>query len=130
VYPSNLSAACYETGDYSRSLKAIYRSWKLLSQETNSALALKLSVRAAKALVQGVRAESISSQALVDNAQMIDQLEVVARQQPDSDLSSVPEHIRVWEDWRKMESEVGDRTQAAFQARSRLSSLAVFKKPA
>jgi len=93
-------------------------------------LALKLSVRAAKALVQGVRAESISSQALVDNAQMIDQLEVVARQQPESDLSSVPEHIRVWEDWRRMESEVGDRTQAAFQARSRLSSLAVFKKPA
>jgi hypothetical protein len=127
VYPSNLSAALYEIGDYLGSVQAICRSWKLLSQDLHPPLALKLSIRMAKALVQGVRAGSVLSDVLEDNAQTIDQLEVYVHQQPTSASSSISEHFRIWNEWRQMESEVGDRKQAAQDARARLSRLPVFK---
>jgi hypothetical protein len=129
VYPSNLSAALYETGDYLGSVQAIFRSWKILSQGSNPTLALKLSIRMAKALIQGVRGGSVTSDVLKDNAQIIDQLEAVAQQQPASASPSIPDHIRVWKDWKQLENEAGDRKEAALQARSRLSRLPVFRKP-
>ncbi|KIM72448.1 hypothetical protein PILCRDRAFT_16126 [Piloderma croceum F 1598] len=121
VYPSNLSAALYETGDYLGSVQAIFRSWKILSQGSNPTLALKLSTRIAKALIQGVRGGSVTSDVLKDNAMIIDQLEVVAQQRSASTSSSIPDHIRVWKDWKKLENQAGDRKEAALQARSRLS---------
>jgi hypothetical protein len=111
-------------------VQAIFRSWKILSQGSNPALALKLSTRIAKALIQGVRGGSVTSDILKDNAMIIGQLEVVAQQQPENASPSIPDHIRVWKEWKQLENEAGDRKEAAFQARSRLSRLPVFRKPA
>lgn len=87
-------------GGYSGSVKAICRCWKILSSESYPALALKLSIRIAKALSQGARNGSISSDLLENDAQVIDQLEVIALQQPAALSESIPEQVRVWKDWK------------------------------
>ncbi|KAJ7452811.1 hypothetical protein FB451DRAFT_1373943 [Mycena latifolia] len=58
VYPSNLSAALFEMGDYSACVAAILRSCSQLDFETNTnaALASRLSVRLAKSLSQAFAA--------------------------------------------------------------------------
>lgn len=118
-------------GDYSGSLEAISRSWKLLSSGSNPNLALKLSTRTAKALSQGVRGGSISTDFLRQHVQVIEQLEVISKQQQtvgNSGDSEIPEHVRVWREWGLIDGEPSDRKEAALQAHRRLSRLPVFKK--
>lgn len=118
-------------GNYLGSIEAISRSWKLLSPDSNPNLALKLSTRTAKALSQGVRGGSISTDFLRQHAHVIEQLDAVAKQQPvttSADLA-IPDHVRVWKEWRLIDEEPGDRKEMALQARRRLSHLPIFKKP-
>ncbi|KAJ6461174.1 hypothetical protein C8R47DRAFT_116012 [Mycena vitilis] len=119
VYPANLSAALYEMGDYAGSLDAIARSWKLSS--ANTGLTLRLATRAAKALAHGVRGGTITPSALAARAQIIGGLEAVALQQEKTDAESSPESVRVWHEWRAVESENGN----AQDARVRLAEMSI-----
>ncbi|KAL4253264.1 hypothetical protein ABKN59_004772 [Abortiporus biennis] len=61
VYPSNLSAALYEQGLYSKAIDAILCSWNLIqsSSDNKPDLVHKLSLRLVKALAQGTDGQSI-----------------------------------------------------------------------
>ncbi|KAJ6580630.1 hypothetical protein B0H19DRAFT_1369180 [Mycena capillaripes] len=122
VYPANLSAALYETGDYTACLEAIARSWKLSS--ANPSLTLRLATRAAKALAHGVRGGTIRPSALAKHAQMIEQLETAALQQENTSGES----IRVWREWHAIVGESGDRKSAAHDARVRLGAIPIARR--
>ncbi|KAJ7327536.1 hypothetical protein DFH08DRAFT_940827 [Mycena albidolilacea] len=126
VYPSNLSAALYEMGDYSACLDAISRSWTL---SASPALALRLATRAAKALAQGVRGGTIGPVALAKHAQPIAQLETIAMQQESSaGVNIQPECVRVWREWHAIAAEAGDRNSAAHDARVRLAAIPIARR--
>lgn len=126
VYPSNLSAALYEMGDYSACLDAISRSWTL---SASPALALRLATRAAKALAQGVRGGTIGPVALAKHAQAIVQLETIAMQQESSaGVDIQPESVRVWREWHAIAAEAGDRNSVAHDARVRLAAIPIARR--
>ncbi|KAJ7662858.1 hypothetical protein B0H17DRAFT_1257681 [Mycena rosella] len=128
VYPANLSAALYEMGDYAAALDAIARSWKLSVSTANPKLALRLAIRAAKALVHGVRGDTIGADVIAKHAKVIEQLETVALQQQSNSGSDVePESARVWREWRAIAAEGGDseRKSAAHEARVRLTDIPI-----
>ncbi|KAF8876829.1 hypothetical protein BD779DRAFT_1677583 [Infundibulicybe gibba] len=63
VYPSNLSAALYEIGDYAASVDAIVRALQILSvneAQASDPLVQRLSARLAKALCHGARCSVIT----------------------------------------------------------------------
>ncbi|KAK7031941.1 hypothetical protein R3P38DRAFT_3265860 [Favolaschia claudopus] len=125
VYPANLSAALYEAGDYLACIEAITRSWGLSAQGT---LPLRLATRAAKALAHGVRADTISAAALEKHAQLIEQLENVAKQE---ECNPEAESVRVWREWRAIadESVSGlDRSSATHAARVRLAEIPIARR--
>ncbi|KAJ7467818.1 hypothetical protein B0H11DRAFT_1814028 [Mycena galericulata] len=126
VYPANLSAALYELGDYAGTIDAIARSWKLGTPSPN--LALRLSVRAAKALAHGVRGDTIGPDALAKHAQVLEQLENVALQQGNAaGVDTETESVRVWREWRAIAREGGDRSAAAHEARVRLADIPIVR---
>lgn len=86
-------------------------------------------MRIAKALSQGARNGSISSDLLENDTQLIDQLEVIALQQPAALSESIPEQVRVWKDWKLIDEGLGVREEAVLQAHKRLSRLPILKKP-
>lgn len=69
MYPSNLSAALYETGDYQGSSEAILRSCKLLDASKNAKpdMIARLSTRLAKCLAHGVLSDHISDDFLAEH---------------------------------------------------------------
>ncbi|KAJ7500536.1 hypothetical protein B0H11DRAFT_1995698 [Mycena galericulata] len=126
VYPANLSAALYEMGDYAGSIEAIARSWRLGTP--NPSLALRLSIRAAKALAHGVRGDAIGPDVLAKQAQVIEQLQNVALQQERAaGVDNETESVRVWRDWRAIAQEGGDRSSAAHEARVRLAGIPIVR---
>ncbi|GBE90098.1 hypothetical protein BKA93DRAFT_457437 [Sparassis latifolia] len=125
VYASNLSAALYEASNYPECIDAIIRSYKLINSGSNSVLASKLSARLCKALCHGLRSGAISDKFIRERADDISRLETVLSGSAESD----PKSSQVWQLFRAIESESGDRRQTGSDALGRLSCLPVFKKP-
>ncbi|TCD63142.1 hypothetical protein EIP91_005901 [Steccherinum ochraceum] len=126
VYPSNLSAAHYELGDYAASLQAIQRAFENIpSTEDVSPLAIRLSTRLAKVLSHGVRDGSISSEMLKDTSEMLSRISTLA-ENPDfgQELGAA------WKDWRRVESEKERVSRGAAGAKAHLSSLPILRKSA
>lgn len=122
MYPSNLSAALYELGDYSACVAKIIRSWELMQLAVNQPLALRLSSRLAKALCHGVQAGSILPEQIWSHSTAIDQLEAVVLQVSDSNAQS-QDCARLWKQWRIADS--GDRSVLVSDALSRLSRVPI-----
>lgn len=122
VYPSNLSAALYELGDYQETVEAISRSWNLITSQSNSALPPKLSNRLVRTLCHGTRAGTITSDTIKTHDKVINTLELVAINSHSLEVSMM------WKEWRKIEAEEGDRKQIARESRARLSRIPIFRK--
>lgn len=76
MYPSNLSAALYETGDYQGSAEAILRAYKLLDASKNAKpdMIARLSTRLAKCLAHGLLSDHISDEFLAEHEDSITKL--------------------------------------------------------
>ncbi|KAJ7780170.1 hypothetical protein DFH07DRAFT_465077 [Mycena maculata] len=131
VYPSNLSAALFEEGDYLACIMAIDRWWKLcrpadfeenpLGPSLDSRLALRLSGRLIKALCHGVRSGVVSQQCIHDLGVTITELQRVV---------SLAEEVKPSGDWDRIAGEPGDWDENIAEARARLSALPIFRKTA
>ncbi len=95
TYPSNLSAALYELGDYAGSYQAILRSAKLLSANPNPKLAAKLSSRLPKALSHGLRDGTIVPKDYREEETTLKKLRDIAS--VDSETS--------WREWERISGE-------------------------
>ncbi|KAJ2932711.1 hypothetical protein H1R20_g4369, partial [Candolleomyces eurysporus] len=84
VYPSNLSAALYELGQYSSCVDTVLAAWKLIESPTNdsSGIAKKLSSRLAKALVLGLQDGTIPSSLVRENCAEIEYIRAISPDDP------------------------------------------------
>ncbi|KAL6298482.1 hypothetical protein BKA93DRAFT_65275 [Sparassis latifolia] len=132
VYPSNLSAALYEMGDYLGSMNAILRSWRLLRSRSDSKpdLILRLSIRLAKALCNGFRSGAISQGVLEEHVTDTKDVEETALEQPStsSNAAASEEVVRVWKDWRQMEPDIAGHDVAAHRSLSKFSHFSIYTK--
>ncbi|KAF8876826.1 hypothetical protein BD779DRAFT_1695329 [Infundibulicybe gibba] len=123
VYPSNLSAALYEMGDYAASVDAIVRAWRLLSlnsdTQASEPLVQRLSARLAKALCHGARCGTITH-AMVN---------VPANRHAIAELSSRAGTNSIWEEWNTLLDGYGsnDWDEISRQAKVGLSRLPIFR---
>ncbi|KAH9848533.1 hypothetical protein C2E23DRAFT_785783 [Lenzites betulinus] len=131
VYPSNLSAALYETGDYAQCISAVVRSWKLLEGQRDSKhdLIVRLSGRLAKSLA--LLAMSRPSACLVVDPHMADikELKEYSLTAPASASPAMDGLRRAWQEWEILESNLDtykDKSEACLGA---LSRLPLFMKP-
>ena len=130
VYPSNLSAALYELGDYRGSVDAVCRSWALLKNNSDVKvdLIVRLSIRLAKALCHGVRAGTISEQDLGVYQDATSQL----RDASTGSLATTAKDdlARSWKEWDATQSEcIAQDSQRVDACLSGLSRLPLFCKP-
>lgn len=131
VYPSNLSAALYELGDYKGSYEAVCRSGRLLmEQELESPLSTRLSIRLAKSLRYGVRSGSIASEDMAKGTEVVDKLRSLVCNAGDKSSSSLIEAHRVWNEWRNVEADMDRVALEADEARKRLARLPIFRQTA
>ncbi|TBU53623.1 hypothetical protein BD310DRAFT_887493 [Dichomitus squalens] len=130
VYPSNLSAALYETGDYAGCVDAVLRSWDLLKDKDDAKpdLIRRLSMRLARSLCHGVRAGTITQDVLTKHKEDIMLLQEAAAECPTS-AATGGEHAHVWEDWETVKLEIDDYAQKADTCLDKLSRLPLFCKP-
>jgi hypothetical protein len=117
VYPSNMSAALYELGDYLGCMNAILHSWSL---QPESALALKLSTRLPKTLCQGIHAGTILPSDLEANATIIRELEGV----PSTEDA---EHTQAWMLLKRVRCKLEHHDALAREARIRFSRMPIYK---
>ncbi|KAJ2921754.1 hypothetical protein H1R20_g15338, partial [Candolleomyces eurysporus] len=84
VYPSNLSAALYELGQYSSCVETVLVAWKLIESPINdlSGIAKKLSSRLAKALVLGLQDGTIPSSLVRENCAEIESIRAISPDDP------------------------------------------------
>lgn len=131
VYPSNLSAALYEMGDYAACFEAICRSVKRLPEpDANPSLSLRLSTRLAKSLSYGVRSGTISSDVLQQSSGAIQALERKFNEAL-SKSSEVPgDTVRAWKDWKRVEKEIEAVSRGRDAAQDRLVRIPIAKKAA
>ncbi|KAI0366567.1 hypothetical protein BV20DRAFT_1002228 [Pilatotrama ljubarskyi] len=126
VYPSNLSAALYEAGDYRDCVAAVSRAWKLLKEQPDAKpdLSSRLSSRLAKALCLLVQSQPSSREAFKEYEATIQELQ-------DHALSSSPdgELAKAWKDWQAMNVDPEHRARKCDAALSSLSRLPLFMKP-
>ncbi|KAI0649816.1 hypothetical protein C8Q79DRAFT_997836 [Trametes meyenii] len=129
VYPSNLSAALYEVGDYPNCLEAILRAWNLLQKNTDSTkqeLLARLSNRLAKALCHGIRARTLPLDTLTINGPKIKALRDSATSK---DPSPNEEAAHTWGEWTQMGRELVDYAESGDESLRRFSRLPMFFKP-
>ncbi|RDB21926.1 hypothetical protein Hypma_010914 [Hypsizygus marmoreus] len=125
VYPSNLSAALYENGEYAECIEAIVRSWERISADSNPGLTPRLSTRLAKALCHGVRNGSISQDFIDSHSDTIIEMQL-ASLIVDGNAATTTQ--TPWEEWKSVESESENREQLTQDASRRLSDLPIFKR--
>lgn len=137
VYPSNLSAALYEIGDYLACASAILRSWKLLQDQSESAtkpdLIIRLSTRLAKALTFAVLSK-MATKADLDAyeggiATLRERSFAIPTASTGSAVNAVDELSRAWQQWDVVQSEGDERTQKSEACLRNLSKLPIFMKP-
>ncbi|KAF9526017.1 hypothetical protein CPB83DRAFT_896481 [Crepidotus variabilis] len=114
VYPSNLSAALYELGDYADAFHSILRSQRLDPEPT---IVLKLSARLAKTLSHRLRSGKIHPSVIEKNIKSIQGLE----------HADSFEHEQSWKLWRTTCLNLASQTQIAYEDRVRLSKIPIFK---
>ncbi|EIW52006.1 uncharacterized protein TRAVEDRAFT_53988 [Trametes versicolor FP-101664 SS1] len=133
IYPSNLSAALYETGDYAGCVSAILRSWKLLNSQRDARrdLVIRLSSRLAKALCFSARSNPSSRLAFELHATDIKELkEFCLTSSSGASSSPATEELRrAWQDWETAESEVAALAQKGDLCLAAFSRLPLFMKP-
>ncbi|TFK84368.1 hypothetical protein K466DRAFT_654782 [Polyporus arcularius HHB13444] len=133
VYPSNLSAALYEAGDYLRCVDAVLRSWKLLETcpEAQPDLVAKLSIRLAKALCHGVSARAITHDLVTRRQDEICKLQDCATKLPAQGKTKKPDEdfTRVWDEWIHMESDLKSYDEKREACLRGFSRLPMFCKP-
>ncbi|TFK27293.1 hypothetical protein FA15DRAFT_220295 [Coprinopsis marcescibilis] len=112
VYPSNLSAALYETGQYAACVEAVLESW---SRKPDQVLSKKLSSRLAKAIVHGIRDGSINSAYVRDHEREL------------KDLKDICPNDAAWQPYENIESQLGNFEGVAVDARRRFSKLPILK---
>ena len=130
MYPSNLSAALFELGDYKRCTETILRAWKLMqnSETPASGLLVRLSTRLAKALCHGAHARTIQVGDLDTLLPEVDRLRSAALSIVANDASQ--ETLRLaWEEWAITASEMADISGKRDAGLVGLSRLPLFCKP-
>ncbi|KAJ7218678.1 hypothetical protein GGX14DRAFT_437608 [Mycena pura] len=117
IYPSNLSAALFEMGNYTECASAILRCCSHLDFETQAPLASRLSIRLAKALSQSFAAGN--SIAIHENTPEIARVEQAGPTEgPDA---------TVWSFWRNIALNP-NHPVAVDDARARLLNLPILKQ--
>ncbi|KAF5325654.1 hypothetical protein D9611_000806 [Ephemerocybe angulata] len=116
IYPSNLSAAFYELGQYDSCCRSILNAWTLVDGAADAAIAKKLSLRLAKALVLGLQDGTISQQLVSDNQSIIEAVRVIAQDDPS------------WGVYRELEEKIQSGTYeiAKKDAKKRFAHLPLF----
>ncbi|KZV67569.1 hypothetical protein PENSPDRAFT_688005 [Peniophora sp. CONT] len=133
VYPSNLSAALFEAGDYAAAFDAIIRAWNALSlaNDPDQALALRLSTRLVRTLSNGVVSGSLSLSQVNDEGDAIGRLRDLAEASiPRSDgNASLSDAGRAWSEWDATREELSGVQDANQQhARNEVARLPVLKQ--
>ncbi|KAI0719792.1 hypothetical protein C8T65DRAFT_725210 [Cerioporus squamosus] len=130
VYPSNLSAALYELGDYPGSIDAVIRSWRLCRDkpDANVDFITRLSMRLGKALCHGSRAGTVTSEFLRRIAGDIRQIRE-ASTEATAKAAQYEELKRVWDEWMTVYRELVPCAANAPTSLSGLSRLPLFFKP-
>ncbi|KAF6743653.1 hypothetical protein DFP72DRAFT_827356 [Ephemerocybe angulata] len=116
IYPSNLSAAFYELGQYDSCCRSILNAWTLVDGAADAAIAKKLSLRLAKALVLGLQDGTISQQLVRDNQSIIEAVRAIAQDDPS------------WGVYRELEEKIQSGTYeiAKKDAKKRFAHLPLF----
>ncbi|KAH8102117.1 hypothetical protein BXZ70DRAFT_930357 [Cristinia sonorae] len=133
VYPSNLSAALYENGQYTESVKAIIRSWLLLKKAVDPKpdFVVRLFARLGKALAQGIAGRSVDEAFLEENQMGIESLKhavaKLALKTPEDE--ALVESVRAWPDLLDLNSQVENRDGVVKEWLGRLSRIPMVKKP-
>lgn len=124
TYPSNLSAAFYELGDYLATVNTILRAFQILAPngqiaDTNTQLAQKLSIRLVKALLHGTRNGKIPVDVIgrPDNQSAFKVLERI--------VSDEPNAVKLWDAWSAVASE---QPEDPFKAKLTLLELPIWHK--
>ncbi len=124
IYPSNLSAALFELGDYLGSVEAGLRAWKRLeerSDETPSNLVTRISTRVSKALCYGARAGTINSDTLAVHGDNIHRLRAAS--------SNTDALSRNWQEWDATKAQLEDYLKKRSACLDGLARLPLFFKP-
>lgn len=129
VYPSNLSAALYELGDYTGSVEAICRAWSILKDrpDAKADLVVRLSTRLARALCHGVRARTIAMPDIGTYADVISQLRDLATGK--LARPTIDDVSQSWKEWDTTRVECNEDIQRADACSNGLSRLPLFCKP-
>ncbi|KAI0315921.1 hypothetical protein OF83DRAFT_1129611 [Amylostereum chailletii] len=130
TFPSNLSAAFFESGDYAGCFHAILRAFVALAEKSDGkeALALRLSTRMAKALANGVASGCLALASVDERREALDGIRERAGEK--GSLDALGECRRAWEDWDRVRDEwekLGEKEKT--QAHVDVSQLSVLKKP-
>ncbi|KAI0719795.1 hypothetical protein C8T65DRAFT_603249 [Cerioporus squamosus] len=133
VYPSNLSAALFETGDYAACYKAVLRAWRLLKTRADAKqdLIVRLSSRLAKALCHGVRAGTLNAKdisALEDDIEGLRKTSLTSKPSTSSSAPADDALVRVWDEWAATQSEMESYVQKGDACLGGLSRLPMFCK--
>ncbi|KAF5371689.1 hypothetical protein D9758_003390 [Tetrapyrgos nigripes] len=125
VYPSNLSAALYELGDYSACFQAICRAVSNASnpKDDHSSLLSRLSLRMAKSLSLGSRNGMINTFTIEKEKTAVERLKTLGKSSdPKSELAIT------WEQWRRVEEEAKSVSNGVEEAKTRLTRLPLYRK--
>jgi hypothetical protein len=117
VYPSNLSAASFELGDYKSCTDAILRSWSL---QPESALASKLSTWLPKALCHGIHSGTISPAEVEDKLLSI---KALAELSTGADV----DNVQAWALWKNIHSKLEHHGALSHEAKIRFSRMPIYK---
>jgi hypothetical protein len=120
VFPSNLSAAQYEIGEYSACADAILRSW---SRKPDSALVAKLSTRLAKALCHAAQAGTWNVSNMEEHASAVSAIEEAGKQS----AADHSESDQAWLLWHRVQADLKDHDQLCHEAKVRLSRFPIFR---
>lgn len=136
VYPSNLSAALFEVGDYVGCVNAVLRSWALLNNksDTKPDLLVRLSTRLAKALCHGVRDGSLDENSLASTQPDVKLVMQEATSCASGWSSSTSEAAiealnRAWNEWNLTAAEMDEYSAKRPVSLSGLSRLPLFCQP-
>ncbi|KAG6908799.1 hypothetical protein DXG01_003246 [Tephrocybe rancida] len=113
VYPSNLSAALFELGDYLACTDAIFRSW---SNTPEPSLAVKLSARLSKALCQGIQSRTIDAAYVAESEHDIEALEALS-------TPVANENVELWSQWKILRSKLDNFPELSHVAKVRFSQM-------
>lgn len=132
VFPSNLSAAQYELGQYAECIKTIVRAWLLLKKATEPKpdLALRLFNRLGKAMVQGVAEGSFNRTVFTETLWGIESLKhgivTLALRNPENTAYS--DAVLAWSDMLHFKDQIDSRRITTKRALARLHNSSALKK--